>query len=319
MDVLVTGVSGFVGGAIARRLLREGHRVAGLYRDVPYPSWPPEQRHSYAVFGDVTDRDLLYRTLVDYGVEIIVHQAAHSIVAKCEEDPWSAYRVNVMGSVALLDAARMYGRVKKILFATTDKVYGDGPVPYREDQPLDAKGPYSASKLCADVIARDYCATYGLPVMVVRSSNIYGPGDRDETRVIPRNIVRLLRGEPALIYSAAFGMHREFVYIDDEVEAYMTLLTRGDPGVYNVGGSGPVPVADVVRKLADLCGGTTEVIDQGFREINNQYVDASRLNSLGWEQKVPLDAGLARTVAWFANILRKPSGPLAEPMPVRSN
>ncbi len=324
-SVLITGAGGFVGGALARRFAQDGHTVVGLMRSFAPGGWPefPEDIDKVFVeFGDVTDRDLLYRVLVDYDIDTVIHQAAHSIVKKCQEDPWSAYQTNVMGMVALLDACRLRRgdyppAIQAVVVATTDKVYGNGPIPYVETQPLRAFGPYSASKVSADIIARDYFTTYGLPVRVVRSSNIYGPGDLDETRVVPGTIRRLLRGEPAVIYEQAWAMEREFVYIDDEVEAYRTIIERGQDGeAYNVGGSGPEGVYKVIQKLVALCGLPIEILDgkgnvfrtdhittevRTITEIDRQYMDASKLEALGWWQQVSIEDGLQRTIAWWKN------------------
>ena len=313
-NILVTGAGGFVGGALAKRFLQDGHKVVGLFRDksaeFKFEPITVGEPQSVAVFADVTDRDALYRVLVDYDIEVVVHQAAHSIVKKCQEDPWSAYRTNIMGMVALLDACRLRRMdyppaIQAVVVATTDKVYGNGLVPYVETQSLRALGPYSASKVAADIIARDYFTTYGLPVRVVRSSNIYGPGDLDESRVIPGTIQRLLRGEPAVIYEQAWAMEREFVYIDDEVEAYKTIIEKGENGeAYNVGGSGPVPIMGVLRPLVTMLAGTVD--DQTLKskdrvlvEIRRQYMNAIKLQVLGWHQEVSLEEGLRRTVEWW--------------------
>lgn len=313
-NILVTGVAGFVGGALAHRFIRDGHKIVGLVRSFDSKSWMDllmlEDSDVSIETGDVTDRDLLYRILVDYEVEIVVHQAAQSIVKKCQEDPWSAYRTNVMGMVSVLEACRMRRgdyppAIQAIVVATTDKVYGNGLIPYVETQPLRAFGPYSASKVAADIIAQDYFTTYGLPVRVVRSSNIYGPGDLDESRVVPGTIQRLLRGEPAVIYEQAWGMEREFVYIDDEVEAYRTIIEKGKDGeAYNVGGSGPVSIVALIRRIAFHFGyviadETIQTKPTATREIDRQYMDASKLESLGWSQKVSLREGLHRTVGWW--------------------
>jgi nucleoside-diphosphate-sugar epimerase len=306
--VLVTGAGGFIGKMLAKALQLAGLRVVGLFRDIPeyFRSHTSEQSsRTIAVFGDIVDSDGLLRVLVNYDVDAVVHLAAHSAVKKCEENPRPAYLTNVMGVVSLLDACRLRHRdhpLSKIVVATTDKVYGDGDVPYVEYQPLRAKGPYSTSKVCADYIARDYGATYGLPVVVARSSNVYGPGDTEPTRLIPGSIQRLLRGESAIVYESALEMEREFVYIADEVSAYLTLLfepTKPDHTIFNIGGSGPVPVVSVVKRLAALCKGAYEIRPSSHREIGRQYVDASRLHALGWRQHTTLDDGLRLTVEWF--------------------
>lgn len=317
-NILVTGAGGFVGGSLAWRFSRDGHKVVGLMRSFDSGSWMDlltlDGLGVLFETGDVTDRNLLYRILVDYDIDVVVHQAAQSIVKKCQEDPWSSYQTNIMGMVALLDACRLRksdygGAIQAIVVATTDKVYGNGPVPYVETQPLQAFGPYSASKVSADIIARDYFTTYGLPVRVVRSSNIYGPGDLDESRVVPGTIQRLLRGEPAVIYEQAWAMEREFVYIDDEVEAYRTIIEKGQDGeAYNVGGSGPVSIVTLIQQIASHFG---QVVAESIQtkptatlEIDRQYMNASKLEALGWRQKVSLEEGLQQTIEWWKDRAR---------------
>lgn len=301
MNVLVTGAYGFIGSALVRRLSDRGDRVVGVIRDEPLLNPLRAIPGEFVVArGDILDTDFLYRLLVDYDISRVFHTAAHSAVSKCQKDPMSAWRVNALGTVSVLEACRRYEKVEAIVTASTDKVYGDGPVPYVETQPLKGQDPYAASKVAADFAAQSYARIYGLPTKIIRSCNVFGPGDLEFTRLIPGSINRMLHGEAARLYTDAAHMVREFVFIDDEVNAYLTVAERGLAGeAYNVRGTGQVSVGYVMKELARLCDGKIEYRPRDFYEIPEQYMNGNRLMLLDWEPTVGLEVGLERTVGWY--------------------
>jgi len=305
VNVLVTGAYGFIGSALVRRLSDRHDRVVGVVRDEPALS-PLDlaagsgTAERVIAKGDILDTDFIYRLLVDYDITRVFHTAAHSAVSKCQKDPQNAWRVNTLGTVSVLEACRRYGKVEAVVTASTDKVYGDGPIPYVETQPLQAKDPYAASKIAADLAARSYAHIYALPVKVIRSCNVFGPGDLEFSRLIPGSINRMLHGESAVLYNNATHMIREFVYIDDEVDAYLTVADDGAVGeAYNVSGTGRVSVGQVMKELTRLCDGQIEYLPRDFYEIPEQYMNAAKLMLLGWTPKVNLAEGLERTVGWY--------------------
>lgn len=308
MNALVTGAGGFVGGAIAAKILRDrSNSVVGFFRDKPAgwiyrPSGSDEApaARATAVFGDVTDTDAVQRALADYRIDTIFHLAAEASVRVCREHPRSAYMSNVVGTVSVLEACRRQGeQIKRIVVASTDKVYGASPAPYREEQPLLGDGIYASSKTAADVAARAFAMEYRMPIRIVRSCNVVGPGDLDMTRIVPRSIDLMLGGRPAVLYSEAQGMVREFVYIEDEIDAYLTVADRGADGeAYNVSGVGPTRVGDLMEMLAKFCDGSYEVIEGGLVEIKEQWMDGSKLMALGWKPHVALDGALLATIEW---------------------
>lgn len=301
MNVLVTGAYGFIGSALVRRLSDRHDHVVGVVRDEPVfsPGWLQLGDRVIAK-GDILDTDFIYRLLVDYEITNVFHTAAHSAVSKCQKDPQNAWRVNALGTVSVLEACRRYGKVESIVTASTDKVYGNGPVPYVESQPLTGSDPYAASKVAADLAARSYALIYGLPVKIIRSCNVFGPGDMEFSRLIPGSINRMLHGESAILYNNAAHMIREFVYIDDEVDAYLTVAEHGVAGeAYNVSGTGKVVVGHVLKELARLCDGKIEYRPRDFYEIPEQYMNADKLMLLGWTPKIGLEEGLQYTVQWY--------------------
>lgn len=317
MNVLVTGAGGLIGRALAARLAGRGDRVVWMFRDRPQGmSLTPQGLPSVdgiMAFGDVADRDFIYRLLVDYEIESVFHLAAQASVRMCHENPEGAVRSNIVGTWAVLDSVRERllkkpGSVTNVCIASTDKVYGNGPVPYREDQPLQGVEVYSSTKVAADLLAQTYHWDYGVPVKILRSPNVYGPGDMDFTRLIPRSVLNLLQGRPAILYSGAADMVREFVYVDDEVDAYLALAERGEPGeAYNAYGSGPVRVGGMMEWMSSMFdGGRVEIQERPFREIPVQYMDGTKIRTrLGWEPKIiNVRDGLPATIEFYRQYLR---------------
>lgn len=301
--VFVTGASGFLGGELCRRLIDEGHTVVALTRDFSR-EYLPDATH--IVNGDLLDIDVLRRAITDYEVEHIYHLAAQSIVRICANDPLSAYQANVMGTVNLLEAIRTSGmnHVKSVVVSTSDKAYGHAPPPYTEDTPLMPKYTYEATKACQDIIAQNYFHNYGVPVKVARCSNIYGPGDPNESRLIPNTIKRLLTGNAPVIFTDVAEYVREFVYIDDVIDAFMLITEVGNPGeVFCIGGVDRTSVATLIKDISTLCQleAPLELVDRpsNFKEIQEQYIDGTKIKALGWNPKYTLEEGLKKTIAFY--------------------
>lgn len=298
-SVFITGSTGFIGSTLGTHLHNLGLSVVGLAHDRKAGLSLPFT----LVYADVLDTAELYRVLVDYDVDTVFHLAAQSIVKKSFTDPQSTWRVNALGTVSLLEACRRH-RTHSIVVAATDKVYGVGPVPYVEDQPLSGQEPYPASKVAVDVAARSYAHSFGMNIRVVRSANVYGPGDLELSRLVPRSIHRMLiQRRPAILYTGALNMVREFVYITDEIQAFLAVEERGQIGeAYNVYGSGPVAVSEVMEQLRQLCDGQVEYQERDFHEIQVQWMDPKKVTALGYAPSVFLADGLAATVQWFKSL-----------------
>ena len=306
-NVLVTGASGFIGGCLSQKLLELGANVTCLVRAT---GWQSELDLTGAtVFeGDVTDYNLMCEIISSKEIEYIFHLAANAIVRVAARDPMSTYNTNVMGTVSLLEAARNVGRCKKIVVASSDKAYGDHDVlPYVEGMALQPKNTYDTSKACADMIARTYALNYSMPIVVTRCSNVYGPGDPNQSRIIPNSIVKILKGEPPMLYSDVSIMEREFIFIDDVIAACLFLAESGpetNGEAFNVGGTGAVAVAEVVDMILTLMKSDLKpnIVPREpvFKEILKQYIDAGKLrNAVGWAPKVELLEGLKKTIKWY--------------------
>jgi CDP-glucose 4,6-dehydratase len=307
--VLITGITGFVGHKLADRLTSEDAFVVGLTKDYGR-NWV---QFSHMEVGDVTDYQKLCNIISEHEIDTVFHLAANAIVRVAARDPMSTYRTNVMGTVAVLEACRNVGRCKRIVVASSDKAYGDHEqLPYTEGFALQPKNTYDTSKACMDMIAQSYAANYGMNVAVTRCSNIYGPGDKNMSRIIPNTINRILDGKRPMLYSDIEKMEREFIFIDDVVDAYSEIAewvglpdwTGNLSFVFNIGGTGALSIRSLVEKICSQMDapGDVEIVprENVFKEIQRQYIDATKLTSYtGWTPKVSLDDGLKKTIDWY--------------------
>ena len=309
MNCLVTGHTGFMGNAIVGGLKARGDMVVGIERD-QNKNYNLKHSTDIVVRGDVRDCDFMRRIIVDYEIQDVYHCAAVSIVRTSANDPLTTYDINIMGTVSLLEACRNSGDlVKSVVVSTSDKAFGHAPIPYTEETPLNPLYTYETSKACQQLITLSYAHNYGLPTKVVASSNVYGPGDPNYSRIIPNTIMSLAKGDPALVFEGVANYVREFVYIDDVVNAFITASRKGKNGeVYCCGGTEHLPMIDLVVHICELMGKDTKKDikffqkSRYFKEIVQQYIDSSKLQSLGWKPKVTLEEGLKNSIEFYTAI-----------------
>lgn len=313
-NVLVTGGYGLLGTWLVGGLLERGDRVVVLRRDRTRFSALVEEGFEDScdvVQGDIVDAALMDRVIGEYEVDTVFHLAAQAIVGTANRSPAATFDTNIRGTWTVLEACRLHG-VARTIVASSDKSYGSQPVlPYREDMPLLARHPYDVSKAAADMLARSYWPTYGLPVAVTRLANLYGGGDPNPSRLIPGAIRSALRGEAPVVRSDG-SPERDYLHVEDAVAAYLAiadLLEAGDPArpaageAFNAGSGSPHRVDEVVELICDAAGTGVRADVRGsgvpHGEIDRQYLDSSKLRSLtGWQPQIALPEGLARTVEW---------------------
>lgn len=315
--VLVTGAQGFVGCWLAERLLDAGARVVALRRD-----FDPESRFRTAGIEErcvvaqagLIDHDALVRVLNEHDVDAVFHLAAQTIVQTAARSPLSTFEANVRGTYLLLEACRAVS-VGSIVVASSDKAYGDhDDLPYREDFALTPRYPYDTSKACADMIARCYATTYGLPVAVTRLANVYGGGDLNWSRLVPDTARALVRGERPVIRSDG-SPERDYLYVDDAVDAYLTVgasLERAELAgrAWNAGWGRPIAALDLVSTLIATAGFDVEPDVRGEGtpdgEIDRQWLDSTAIREeLGWAPRVGPEDGLAKAYAWYRDHLAR--------------
>lgn len=243
MRIFVTGATGFVGRALTQFLLNQEDTVISLVHDwdgslLRHDKYPKGLTH---VGGDVRDFKRMREILFDYKPDAIVHLAAQAIVSQAAINPISTYETNVSGTINLLEAWKEACPQSYFLHFSTDKVYGNG-LNKSETDPLQATGDaYAASKAAADLIAQSYGAT------VTRSCNIYGPGDKQPTRLIPDMIQTCLRNEqPRLRMPTAV---REYIYVDDVCKILSWLIEGRKRGVWNIGSGKTATSSEVLQEI----------------------------------------------------------------------
>ena len=309
--VLVTGATGLVGSWLTRRLHEAGADVVCLVRD-----WVPQSElvrsrtleQVKVVRGDVCDRGAIERALGEYEVEIVFHLAAQTIVGIANRNPVSTFESNIQGTWNLLEACRRTPAIRSIVVASSDKAYGaQDELPYSESTPLAGRHPYDVSKSCADLIARTYAETYGLPLAVTRCGNFFGGGDLNWNRIVPGTIRSVLRHEPPLIRSDGQYV-RDYFYVEDGAAAYMLLAEKVycrkelHGLAFNFSNETQTTVLDLVNRILRSMDSnlTPEVLNEASHEIRRQYLSAERARRmLQWSPLFTLDEGLDRTISWY--------------------
>jgi CDP-glucose 4,6-dehydratase len=310
---LVTGARGFVGGWLARALLERGDTVVSFDR-----RRRSERPSAIGMLGieddliqveaDLGDAEAVANALREHSVDTVFHLAAETIVSTVHDSPVQGFESNVRGTWTVLQACTDQG-VERVVFASSDKAYGaHDELPYREDFALQPTAPYEASKAAADLIARSYWHSYGLPVAVTRFANIYGGGDLNFSRLIPEAVSAAIQGRAPVLRSDG-SPERDFLYVEDAAAAYLAIAdnldredVRGE--AFNAGGGSAHSVGEVVALIARLAGTGVEPEIRGEGnpegEIDRQYVDPTKLReTLGWTPSVGLEDGLQRTIDWY--------------------
>ena len=322
MKILVTGGAGFIGSAVVRRAIAEGHSVVNLdaltyaacLDNVASVADSPNYAFEKA---DIRDPAALARIFRDHKPDAVMHLAAESHVDRSIDGPGAFIETNVNGTYNLLQAARAHweslGKPEGFRFhhISTDEVYGSlGPTgKFTEETPYAPNSPYSASKAASDHLVRAWHETYGLPVVITNCSNNYGPYHFPE-KLIPVIILNALAGKPIPIYGTGENV-RDWLYVEDHADALLTVLARGAVGrSYNIGGENEATNLQIVHKICALLDSRhpegaphadliTFVADRPGHDLR-YAIDPSRIRSeLGWRPSVTLDEGLARTVDWY--------------------
>jgi CDP-glucose 4,6-dehydratase len=310
-SVFVTGATGLLGSWLVPELVRRGAAVVALVRDGAPRSMLVSEGwldRIATVRGSLTDGDLLRRTMAEYAVETVFHLGAQTLVGVAKHDPTGTFEVNIRGTWLLLEAARQC-QIKQVIVASSDKAYGESDrLPYREDFPLQGRFPYEVSKSCADLITTMYAKTFGSATAIVRCGNLFGGGDLNFSRLIPGVIASTLQGERFVIRSDGLFV-RDFLYVEDAVDAYLTLAERLDANpalageAFNFGLELRLTMLDLVYKVLGMMGQPElqPVIQNVTRtEIREQYLDASKARELlNWSARIGLDDGLRRTIDWY--------------------
>ena len=319
MKLLVTGGAGFIGSAVVRRAIADGHEVVNLdaltyaANLANLDSVAGCNRYAF-VEADIRDRAALDRVLAEHAPDAVMHLAAESHVDRSIDGPAAFVDTNINGTYTLLEAARAYwGGTRDFRFhhISTDEVFGTlGPEGrFTEETPYAPNSPYSASKAASDHLVRAWGETYGLPVVMSNCSNNYGPFHFPE-KLIPVVILNALAGREIPVYGQGENV-RDWLFVEDHATALLAVVQRGRIGEsYNIGGNAEARNIDIVRAICailDELRPDAAPHDRLIRFVTDRpghdfryAIDASKIEAeLGWAPSVTLDEGLRRTVAWY--------------------
>jgi dTDP-glucose 4,6-dehydratase len=306
--ILVTGGAGFIGSHFIRMTLRR-HKQAKVInldkltyagnldnlRDVQ-----DDPRYEF-VLGDIRDKSLVRKLFAR--IQGVVHFAAETHVDRSIYDAGEFVLTNVHGTYILLDALRAFPAVEFFIHVSTDEVYGSRTGrAARETDPLAPSSPYAASKAGGDHLARAYHVTYGLPAIVLRPSNTYGPSQFPE-KLIPLMLTSALEGKALPVFGDGLNV-RDWLYVDDHCLAVEAAILRGrSGGAYNVGGGCELTNIDVARRILDGLDAPHDLIqlvpDRPGHD-RRYAMDSGLIRALGWEPATPFADGIKRTVRWYA-------------------
>ncbi len=306
MQIIVTGGLGFIGSHFIRHLLKKypGYSIVNLDK-VTYAGngenlRDAEHNRSYRfVKGDICDAALVRRLMK--GADAVINFAAETHVDRSIEDAGSFVKTDVLGTYTLLDAAKD-ARIKRFLHISTDEVYGSiQKGSFTENSPLRPNSPYAASKAGGDMLVRAYRQTFGLPTIITRSSNNYGPYQYPE-KFIPLFVTSLLQGRKVPLYGDGKNV-RDWLYVEDNCAAIDLVFHKGVFGeTYNIGGDCEKENIDVVRlMLRHLAKGEDSInyVKDRLGHDRRYSVDSSKVKKLGWEPKMPFEEGVRLTIKWY--------------------
>lgn len=315
-NVFVTGADGFIGAWLAKILAEKKANVfillRDLKRDATYKLLGLDDKVTQ-IKGDIIDYPAVERVLNEYSIDSCFHLAAQALVQVASKSPLSTFESNIKGTWNILEACRRTKTIERVVVASSDKAYGvQKKLPYTEETPLMGLYPYDASKACADILARSYFVSFGLPVAVTRNANTYGGGDLNFSRIIPDAICCVLQGKDFIIRSDGTP-ERDYMYVEDSVSSYLALAAQiGRKDVtgqaFNFGSEKPISVVALFKLIAKLCGkpkAKYKILGTARNEIDRQYLATAKAKRiLHWQPEFSLEEGLKQAISWYKGYLK---------------
>lgn len=299
MRTLITGGAGFIGSAVTDKLQREGHEIAVLdnlsFGNREFINMPDDHFH----LADILDREAVEKVFSTFRPQIVIHLAAVHFIPWCNEHPFESSRINIAGTINILDSCRKYG-VEKVFFASTAAVY---PIYDHAVKETDATGPldiYGLSKLTGEHLCNEFHLMTGIPVIICRFFNAFGPNETNP-HLIPE-IQKQVNGGSRRIKLGNLTPKRDFIHTYDMANAVYTLINKVNAGIdtYNLGRGIEYSVTEIVDSFARQLGEKIEIETDPARvrkvERMHLLADVSKLKSLGWEPKTGIDEGISTLI-----------------------
>lgn len=306
MRILITGGAGFIGSHFVKYFLKKypQHHVlnvdkltyAGNIRNLKGIARTAKYQF---IRADICDKRRMEKIVK--GCDVIIHFAAETHVDRSIKDPEVFVKTNVLGTQVLLEAALKY-KIKKFVHVSTDEVYGSRAKGYfRETDALNPSSPYAASKAASDLLALSYTTTYGLPVVVTRSSNNFGPHQYPE-KVIPLFVTNLFKGKKVPLYAAGANI-RDWIYVEDNCRAIDLVFQKGKAGeIYNIAAGNYLNNLALTKKILKLMGKPVSMIAYVKDRAGHDFryaLDVAKIKKLGFRPKYQFDKALGITIDWY--------------------
>lgn len=306
-NILVTGGTGFAGSHLVEALIPESSRVyvADIVMDPRSYFFKAALDQKTTVLDlDVNDFDALFDVVTKFKINAIFHLAAQPVVEVAYYNPRRTLITNVVGTINILESARLSNEVQAIIFASSDKAYGklkDGE--YRETDALRGDHPYDVSKSAADLIAQSYFNTYGLPIVITRFGNIYGEGDLNSSRIIP-SIIKAIIDENTLALRSDGTHVRDYLYVKDVASGYLALAknidkTRGQ--AFNFGSSDTYNIKELIKLIEKSIGRKIpyKIVNDAINELPYQSLNYTKVRKMiGWEPKHTIVSTIDRIISY---------------------
>ena len=308
-SILVTGGAGFIGSNFVRYMLNKyaDYRIivldaltyAGNRENLA--EFEGDNRFMF-IHGNIKDEKIVDNLMSN--VDAVVNFAAETHVDRSIHEAGDFIDTDIRGTFVLLEAAKKYG-IERFLHISTDEVYGsaDGGRSFKEDDPLMPNSPYSSSKAGADLLVRSYNITYGVPTLITRSSNNYGPYQYPE-KLIPLFITNAIDDKPLPLYGDGKNI-RDWIYVEDNCAGVDTVLHKGEIGrIYNIGGGNErenIFITKTILKLLSKSESLIKPVQDRPGHDRRYSIETKRVEQLGWKPQVDLEKGLKKTVEWYVN------------------
>ena len=309
MNIFITGGLGILGNSILQQLSNKNNKLIIYDRAKNYKRFLKiKKRNMKFVSGNLTNYNLIFKTIKNYKINAIFHLGAQTQVLDALKYPYKTYLINLQSTIKLLEIARKINDKIIFVYSSSDKAYGEVTKgSYLENYPLNSIYPYDVSKSASDLVAQSYSKTYSIRVGIIRSANIYGPHDRNLKRIVPETIINLLKKQKIIIRSSG-KLKRDYIFVDDVAKAYLLVfkeLLKGKKKllIYNVSSKDNLSVLQIVNKIRSILKvseSSIKIVNNSKKEIKNQRLNYSKIKKdLKWKPKTTLYNGLKKTISWY--------------------
>jgi len=307
MRVLVTGGLGFIGSNFIDHVLENHAEITSILNidrcdycaRVHNVSQSGDIRYAY-IQADITNMSKMKRLFDEFKPDVVVHFAAQSHVDTSFENAGQYIHDNIIGTYTILECVKETGT--RLVHISTDEVYGEvdlNETSHPVTSVLNPTNPYSATKAGAELLVKAYGHSFGIPYVITRGNNVFGPKQYPE-KVIPAFVTRILSGEPCMVHGEGHS-RRNFIYVDDVSRAVMTVIQHGvNAMVYNIGTRNEYSVNEIFEMLRTIIGtGSKQHIGDRPHNDKRYAVDSSALHGLGWKEEADFESVLVKTVEWY--------------------